>query len=302
MDISDYGTSPNVDPLVKELDEYGLTKHVVELEAYGMTVVPPEKMGVDEDFVSRLRNAILGACEKRNGIEIGDYRTASIPQEAAGKHSWLLMEEDEVFVEAATNPRMLALVHWLLGNSAILSGHTWIIKPPANGSNGDNDRQQLRLHSDSHGIPPGGGSIAHVANASWLCTDYAGAEDGPTIFVPGSHRFGRATLPHEEDIDTTPFQTVPLIGKAGSLALWNGATWHASVPRTNPGLRVTLVQVFMRRHMQRITMWEDDLSPQFVQKHAALQQVLGTHLYPFKEDPDYEKVGEMVNTGTDPFA
>ena len=23
---------------------------------------------------------------------------------------------------------------------------------------------------------------------------------------------------------------------------------------------------------------------------------------PFKEDPDYEKVGEKVNTGTDPFA
>ena len=95
---------------------------------------------------------------------------------------------------------------------------------------------------------------------------------------------------------------MPLIGKAGSLALWNGATWHASVPRTNPGLRVTLVQVYMRRHMQRITMWEDDLSPQFVQKHPALEKVLGTHLYPFKEDPDYEKVGDMVNTGTDPFA
>ena len=266
-----------------------------------MTVVPPEKMGVDDDFVTRLRNAILGACEKRNGIEIGDYRTATLPQEAAGKRSWLLMEEDEVFVEAATNPRMLALVHWLLGNSAILSGHTWIIKPPAE-QNGDNERQQLRLHSDSHGIPPGGGHIAHVANASWLCTDYAGAEDGPTIFVPGSHRFGRATLPHEEDIDTTPFQTVPLIGKAGSLALWNGATWHASVPRTNPGLRVTLVQVFMRRHMQRIHMWDEDLSPQFVEKHTALQQVLGTHLYPFKDSPDYERVGEMVNTGTDPFA
>ena len=301
MDISEYGTSPNVDPLVKELDEYGLTKHVVELEAYGMTVVPPEKMGVDDDFVARLRNAILGACEKRNGVEIGDYRTATLPQEAAGKRSWLLMEEDEVFVEAATNPRMLALVHWLLGNSAILSGHTWIIKPPAE-QNGDNESQQLRLHSDSHGIPPGGGHIAHVANASWLCTDYAGAEDGPTIFVPGSHRFGRATLPHEENIDSTPFQTVPLIGKAGSLALWNGATWHASVPRTNPGLRVTLVQVFMRRHMQRIHMWDEDLSPQFVEKHEALQQVLGTHLYPFKDSPDYERVGDMVNTGTDPFA
>ena len=300
MDISQYGTSPHVDPLMQELEDYGLFKHVAELEAYGMTVVPPEKMGVDEDFVERLRNGILRTCEKRNGVEIGDYRTANPAKESTG-NSWLLLQEDAVFVEAATNPRMLALVRWLCGQSAILSGHTWIIKPQA--VEGNNERQTLRLHSDSHGIPPGGGHIAHVANASWLCTDYAGAEDGPTIFVPGSHRFGRATLPHEEDIDSTPFQTVPLIGKAGSLALWNGATWHASVPRTNPGLRVTLVQVFMRRHMQRIHMWEDEVDPDYIAKFPELERVLGTHMYPFgaaSADPDRIKL--MTDTGTNSFA
>ena len=41
---------------------------VRELQAYGMTVVPKEKMGVDDDFVERLRGAILRACEKRNGV------------------------------------------------------------------------------------------------------------------------------------------------------------------------------------------------------------------------------------------
>ena len=300
MDISEYGTSPHVDPLMQELDDYGLFKHVAELEAYGMTVVPPEKMGVGADFVDRLRGAILRTCERRNGIEIGDWRTATPPRESMG-NSWLLLQEDEAFVEAATNPRMLALVRWLLGQSAVLSGHTWIIKPPA--AEGNNERQTLRLHSDSHGIPPGGGSIAHVANASWLCTDYAGAEDGPTIFVPGSHLFGRATLPHEEDIENTPFQTVPLIGKAGSLALWNGATWHASVPRTNPGLRVTLVQVFMRRHMQRIHMWEDEIDPGYVARFPELERVLGKHMYPFgAAGADQERVKTMTDTGTNPFA
>ena len=116
MDISQYGTSPHVDPLMQELEDYGLFKHVAELEAYGMTVVPPEKMGVDEDFVERLRNGILRTCDKRNGIEIGDYRTAIPAKESTG-NSWLLLQEDEVFVEAATNPRMLALVRWLCGQS-----------------------------------------------------------------------------------------------------------------------------------------------------------------------------------------
>ena len=300
MDISDYGTSPHVDPLIKELEEFDLFKHAVELEAYGLTVVPKEKMGVDDDYVKRLRDAILRTCEKRNCIDIGDYRTATPAKEAMG-NSWLLLQEDDVFVEAATNPRMLALVRWLCGQSAVLTGHTWIIKPQS--IEGANEGQTVRLHSDSHGIPPGGGHIAHLCNASWLCTDYNGAEDGPTIFVPGSHRYGRATLPHEEDIEKTPFQTVPLIGEAGSLAIWNGATWHASVPRTNPGLRVTLVQVFMRRHMQRIHHWEDELEPDFVEKHPALERVLGQHMYPFgASGPDRDRVKMMTDTGTDPFA
>lgn len=294
MSMADYGAAPNVDPLFKELEEYGLMKHVVELEAYGMTVVPPEKMGGSEDFVPRLRDAILTVCNKRNGMDIGDYRTAAPDQGATGKRSWFLMEEDEVFVEAATNPRMLALVRWLCGQSAVFSGHTWIIKPKGGTS--------LGLHSDAHGIPPGGGHIAHACNASWLCTDYDGPEDGPTVFVPGSHRYGRATLPHETDIDKTPFKVVPLVGKAGSLALWHGATWHASVPRTSDGLRVTLVQVFMRRHMQRITSWETELSPQLREKYPELDRVLGHHLYPFKYGPDRARTQDMMVTGTDPFA
>eukprot|EP00665_Eupelagonemidae_sp_cell47_P001904 gene1904-8478_t len=57
-----------------------------------------------------------------------------------------------------------------------------------------------------------------MCNASILCTDYDGGEDGPTVFVPGSHKFARATLPHEGAGDKG-FKTFPLIGKSGSLAL-----------------------------------------------------------------------------------
>ena len=301
MDISEYGTSPHVDPLMKELDDYGLFKHVAELAAYGMTVVPPEKMGVDEAFVERLRGAILRTCEKRNGIEIGDWRTAAPKRESMG-NSWLLLQEDEAFVEAATNPRMLALVRWLLGQSAVLSGHTWIIKPPA--EEGNNERQTLRLHSDSHGIPPGGGSIAQCRPTRAGCAPTTRARrTDPRSSCPAATCSAARPLPHEQDIENTPFQTVPLIGKAGSLALWNGATWHASVPRTNPGLRVTLVQVFMRRHMQRIHMWEDEVDPDYVAKFPELERVLGTHMYPFGAagaDPKRNKA--MVDTGTNPFA
>ena len=94
MDLADYETSPNVDPLMKEIDSFGLFKHVAELEAYGMTVVPPETIGASPEFVERLRNAIISTCEKRNNIKIGDFREAKAAPEMTSKNSWLLMIHD----------------------------------------------------------------------------------------------------------------------------------------------------------------------------------------------------------------
>ena len=295
MSLATYNAYPDVDNLMAEIGKYDLYEHVVELEAYGMTVVPAERMQSSDGFVDRLRDAIIRTCEKRNGIEIGDYRTASIDLRQSGKGSWHLLEEDEVFVEAAINPVVLALVRWLLGQSAVFSGQTWIIK--GEGAPG------LGLHSDSHGVPPGAGQIAHMCNASWVCTDYAGQDDGPTLFVPGSHHYGRATLPHEANLKDTPYKFVPLIAEAGSLAIWNGATWHASAGRTNPGLRVTLVQNYMRAYM-RVQHNYETTSPQLLQKYPELERVIGKALYPYENPhaPDYSRVGPMMRAGTDPFA
>ena len=298
MDIASYEASPYVDPLMQDLERYDLMKHALELEAYGLTVIPREKMGITKDFPKRLREAILRTCERRNDIEIGDYREASAEQtKKSFINSWYLLQEDDVFAEAATNPRVLTIARWLLGQSAVLAGHTWIIKPENAGG--------LGLHSDAHGIPPGGGHIAHVANLSWLCTDYAGADDGPTVFVPGSHRYGRATLPHESSLKDTPFEVVPLHGEAGSLAVWHGGTWHGSTARKNPGLRVTLVQVYMRMHMRPIHLWDrNEIDEGLLERFPDLEKVLGLEsLYPYREHNSHpERVGPFMRTGTDPFA
>ena len=99
-----------------------------------------------------------------------------------------------------------------------------------------------------------------------------------------------------------PFPLIPLIAKAGSLAIWHGATWHGSTPRTNRGLRVTLVQVFMRMHMRPHHLWED-VPPPFMDKYPELKRVLGDPGYPFKESIDnMEGVLAFMNTGTDPYA
>ena len=295
MSLADHGVYPDADDLVQKIEQFDLSSHIVELEAYGLTIVPAEKMHSSDGFIERLRDAILRVCGTRNGIEFGDYRTSNATIAQAQRNSWDLLEEDEVFVEAATNPVNLTLVRWLLGQSAVFSGQTWIIK-------GQND-QGLGLHSDAHGIPPGAGQIAHMCNASWICTDYNSEADGPTVFVPGSHRYGRATLPHEANLKNTPFKFVPLIAKAGSLAIWNGATWHAALGRTEPGLRVTLVQNYMRSYM-RVQHDYEATTPALLKKHPELARIVGKALYPYEDpqNPQPDRIAPFMRTGTDPFA
>lgn len=296
MSISDFGASYHADAVMGQINQYGLHKYALELEAYGVTVVPPEVIGVEAGFIERLRDAILRACERRNDVKIGDFRTARPTPAESGRNNWFLLEEDEVFVEAALNPVQLALVRWLCGRSAYLAGQSWIIKAAEAGES------FLDLHSDAHGVPPGGGRIAHLCNASWLCTDYGSMEDGPTIFVPGSHHYGRATLGHEMDAADNSFPRLPLLGKAGSLAIWHGGTWHGAVPRKSPGVRVTLTQVFMRRYMRPMHLWDRDLSPGFLDTRPELAKLIGRHLYPFREANDHTLIPAMVRPGTDPFA
>mgnify|MGYP005726215767 CR=1 FL=1 len=109
MALADYNVYPDVDNLMGDIKKHDLFENIVELQAYGMTIVPPEKMQSSEGFIDRLRDAIIRACEQRNGVELGDYRTAKTTDQV-GRNSWDLLEEDEVFVEAAINPVNLTLV------------------------------------------------------------------------------------------------------------------------------------------------------------------------------------------------
>jgi ectoine hydroxylase-related dioxygenase (phytanoyl-CoA dioxygenase family) len=104
--------------------------------------------------------------------------------------------------------------------------------------------QYLPLHADqaSSCTPAPFPAIAQVANAVWMLSDY-NAENGAVCLVPGSHRFCRHPS-RTEAVDLSLF--TPLEAKAGSIVVWHGNTWHGAIPRTAPGLRVSIIQYFGR--------------------------------------------------------
>ncbi len=304
MDIAALQCSPAADAAVGEIRRYGLESNVVELAAYGFTVIPPEKTAAASDFVPRLRDAILRTHGARNDDPIDDYRTSEL--KAGHQNTWWLLEEDDVFVEAALNPVALAMARWMCGQSAILSGASWILKGAnkAVALGGYEQTDPLPLHNDTHAAPPPLPQYAQFCNTSWVLTDYSKTEDGPTVYVPGSHLFGRPPFPHEQQFtrEDNPFRIVPLNAPEGSLAVWHGATWHGAFPRSTPGLRVTLVLAWMRAYMQPIQDWRE-IDPEVVDRHPELTRLLGLeHLYPFKYGDEEGRVEPLIAAGRDQFA
>ena len=134
--------------------------------------------------------------------------------------------------------------------------------------------------------------------------DYLSREDGPTILVPGSHRDrmprGHESFAHVKDHDY--IKPIPLEGPAGSLAVWNGAMWHGSSPRTAEGMRITLPYVYGRSYLQPIHTWTEALKEgdnnKWMEKYPELEKVLGLwHPYPTdRYGPDVPAVRDERNT------
>ena len=245
--VSSMSASPAADRIRKEIDRLDLQSNVIDLEMSGVTVIPREATGITEEFLDRLRTAMLRVTGKRNGVDLlaGDFRTLRVDPHInlIGNH-WHALYEDDVFAETAMHPMVLALARYLLGESCTLGLNAIFVKPGnCAGSIG------IPLHYDFP-EPMGGGRTAMGANIAILASDYLEDADGPTVYVPGSHRFARAPAEWETDPENSRYPVMKLRANAGSIVAWNGATWHGSIPRTKDGVRMHHTNMFYRRHMR----------------------------------------------------
>ena len=66
MDIKDWASAKDTAPLYRELKELDLLEHLAELEAFGYTILPPEKVGSVEQLHATKEAVIRIACERKN--------------------------------------------------------------------------------------------------------------------------------------------------------------------------------------------------------------------------------------------
>jgi len=281
MELGNWETTRELNGIYADIRRLDLERCVAELDAFGFTVIPPEKIA-PRAFHERLRDAILDVHERRSGhrVDPRDLATATLDGDRPLATYWSLLGEDPVFEEAVLNPVVYAIARYLCGQSVLLSDAVALVKRR-------DDTPTHLLHIDQAATPPPMPAYQQVINVTWALTDYTRA-NGAVALVPGSHRFGRMPLPYEENFlgNDAPVPAVPIECEAGSLIVWGGTTWHASYPRTADGLRVNLIMAFCRSYMKQVRDFQREMPSEVIERNGPeFAQLIGLGaLYPIAKD------------------
>ncbi len=243
MKIEDWPSAKDIPALYRELKELDLLEHLAELEAFGYTVLPPEKVGSQEQL-EETKAVVLRIASERKGCKVGDLeKVYGDGQELLRFVLW----DDPIFEKLVLTPSALGLIQWLVGTNCILSLCNAWVKGTGN-SRTDIHADWAQFEMPTMAVEPFG------ANFNYLLTDYS-REDGGLTFVPGSHRWRR--LPSKEEAEYWQDHATPVKAPAGSMIIWGDHTWHGSLPKQTDGLRLMVLAMFNRPHMQTQEAYKD---------------------------------------------
>ncbi len=280
MKIGKWPSAKTIPALYVELKQLDLLENLAELEAFGYTVLPPEKVG-NEVQLGETRDAVLRIAAERKGCSIDTLQTVyGDGQELLRFVLW----DDPVFEKLVLNPAALGLIQWLVGTDCILSlCNAWV---KGRGT------ARTSIHADwAQFEMPTMAVEAYGANFNYLLTDYS-AQDGGLTFVPGSHRWRR--MPSIEEAKYWADQAIPVEAPAGSMIIWGDHTWHGSCAKETPGLRLMVLGMFNRPHMQTQEAYRETATAEALARNPKrFTRLMNVHhTMPWGKTPDYNKAAE----------
>ncbi len=199
-----------------------LARHRAELDDLGYTIVPdliePDVLEALLDETRWLERTVASA-PSNNRFE-GDATT----------RTYNLLAHGEIWERIPVEPVVLHLIEHVLGRGCLISSLASISLAPG-------ETAQV-IHADDQVMPVAKPHHPFVCNSMWALTDFT-AENGATNVVPGSHR--RPNPDYRADPEDLLAEAIPAEMTAGSVLVWEGATWHGGgANATDDEIRVGL--------------------------------------------------------------
>lgn len=186
---------------------------------------------IDPEWLDELRRAtdrLLLAEGERAGAEFrlepGSDRLAN------------LVDKGACFERVVSHPAILEAVEIVLGPDWKLSSLNYRAALPG-------ERGAQPLHCDMGLVADAQGYA--VFNTVWMLDDFT-PDNGPTRFVPGTHRSGQLPQDVLADPDAAHPQEQVALGRAGDVILMNAHLWHAGTANRSAQPRRSLHGFYVR--------------------------------------------------------
>lgn len=250
MEIGDWPATAGMAATYRQARELGIETNLAEIEAFGFTVIPPERTGVGADFCAALLGRLQEIAGEEDAAAVDLNKHDARP--AAGRQLFHLLNRDPRFIEAMMHPITRTMASYLLGQSVRLFSMVAFLK--------EGTATPTRMHTDSVGVPTPLPAYASVCNVSWILTDYT-VENGTFGMVPTSHRWCRHPTEQEQPTfaggKLAEEMCVPILAAPGSIVVFSGNTWHCTFPKTSAGLRAHVATSFCRNYMYPAESYDD---------------------------------------------
>ncbi len=182
---------------------------------------------MDSAWLAELREATGRLLREEGENAGGEFR-----KEIGSDRLANLVDKGECFQRLVSHPLLLEAVEVVLGQDWKLSSLNYRAALPG-------DQSLQPLHCDMGLVPDELGNA--VFNSIWMLDDFT-PENGPTRFVPGSHKSG--VLP---DLGNAPHpDEMVALGKAGDVILTNSHMWHGGTANRTAVPRRSLHGFYVR--------------------------------------------------------
>lgn len=198
----------------------------------------------DQDLKAARRRLVdQAAAEVERGVAFHD---GAGPTSGPNQRVWNLVNKGEIFRKLLMTPALHEVMGAMLGRDFLLSNFT------ANIARRGGEAQVL--HGDQQFLPPET-SFAAAGNCLFMLDDFT-PENGATRVVPGSHLWGRWPSPGEAQA------SLPAVGPAGTLMIWDGRLWHGTGSSTVDAPRHGLLAYCSRPYLRQQETYTLSLTPE----------------------------------------